>query len=246
MEAGGKRALSIAAVALAVAVASSGCAGDGAQDEPGAEAVATTAAPSEPPASTPKPAKPSKPTPKGPAKAQIVVAFRKMQVAFERKDPGAVLRRTGRLSKTYLKKTKKAVATAGRAKIKKLSVWQKLVLTTLRTDLEADEIGALSRKQFLDHVFEYGLDYFPTARLRKRIIEVTGPRTAAAGIGRGPIWFELVEGEWKVEVVGAFETLGNITKEFAKQEGHTIKRAILGLAEEFTRDVVPGDVWSKP
>ncbi|HYP24944.1 MAG TPA: hypothetical protein VEV43_15360, partial [Actinomycetota bacterium] len=135
---------------------------------------------------------------------------------------------------------------AGRSEIEKLSVWQKLVLTTLRTDEDPQVIGALSPEAFLDYVFDYDFDYFPTARLRASSIKMTSRKTAAVGIGSTVVWFQRVDGEWKVDCRGAFEAVSVITKRYAKKEGLTIRTTIFGLAEDFTTKVVPGDVWSKP
>lgn len=245
--AGGKRALRIVAAGLALVVALGGCAaGPDEPDDAGAEAAATTAEPEATPAPEKEGEKKGEPKAEGPAKVLIRKAFRKMQVAFKRKDARSAVGGMAPLSVRYLKMTQRAVATAGRSEIEKLSVWQKLVLTTLRTDEDPEVIGALSPEAFLDYVFDYDFDYFPTARLRASSIKMTSRKTAAVGIGSTVVWFQRVDGEWKVDCRGAFEAVSVITKRYAKKEGLTIRTTIFGLAEDFTTNVVPGDVWSKP
>lgn len=245
--ASGKRALRIVAAGLALVVALGGCAaGPDEPDDAGAEAAASTAEPEVTPAPEKEGEKKGEPKAEGPAKVLIRKAFRKMQVAFKRKDARSAVRGMAPLSVRYLKMTQRAVATAGRSEIEKLSVWQKLVLTTLRTDEDPEVIGALSPEAFLDYVFDYDFDYFPTARLRASSIKMTSRKTAAVGIGSTVVWFQRVDGEWKVDCRGAFEAVSVITKRYAKKEGLTIRTTIFGLAEDFTTNVVPGDVWSKP
>ncbi|MDQ4126171.1 MAG: hypothetical protein M3134_11330 [Actinomycetota bacterium] len=245
MKAGGRCAVAALTMAIAVGGCASGDPGDPGTDE---VAVATASpTPSPPPSASPEPGRgKTRPAPDGPAKVLIVKAFRKMQRAFERKDARAILRHTGPLTIRYLKQTRRATASADRDEIMKLSVWQKLALTTLRTDLDEDEIAGLSNEDLLGYVFEYELDSFPSGRLRKRFVHMNGPRAATVATRGSLLWFTVVDGEWKVEVLGGFENVSRVTKEYAEKEGLTIHSAILGLAEHLTKDVVPGDVWQEP
>lgn len=243
MKVGGRCAVA----ALTMAIALGGCASEDPADRGTDEVAVATASPATPPTPSPKPARARPgPIPDGPPKVLIVKAFRKMQRAFDRKDAGAVLRHTGPLSIRYLKQTRRAIASAGRDEIEKLSVWQKLTLTTLRTDLDEEEIGGLSNEGLLGYVFEYKLDSFPSGRLRKRLIHMDGPRAATVATRGSLVWFTVADGEWKVEVLGGFENVSRVTKDYAEREGLTIHRAILGLAEHLSNDVVPGDVWQEP
>lgn len=232
-----------------MAIAVGGCASED-PEGPGTEEVAAATAspaPSPPPTSRPKRDKPERERlPKGPAKGLIVKAFQEMQRAMRKDDAKEVLRRTGPLTIVYLKKTRKAIASAGRAEIAKLSVWQKLVLTTLRTDLDEQAIAEMSNADLLGYVFEYEYDSFPRGRLRKSLIHMNGRREATVATRGSLVWFSVDDGEWKVEIVGGFENVSRVTKEYAQTEGIKVKTAIFGLAEEFTKNVVPGDVWQKP
>lgn len=125
-------------------------------------------------------------------------------------------------------------------------MWQKLTLTTLRTDLDEAEIAGLSNEDLLGYVFDYELDSFPSGRLRMRLIHMDGPRAATAATRGSLIWFTVGDGEWKVEILGGFENVSRVTKDYAEREGLTIHRAVFALAEHLTKDVVPGDAWQEP
>jgi hypothetical protein len=235
MKAGGRRAVRSAAAALVLAVAVAGCA----SDEPGPprdEAAATT------PASSPSASETEETSPK----VLIVQAFRKMQVSFKRKDARTAVRYMAPRSVKALKSLQRVTATGGPAQIEKLTIWQRLVLTMLRTDYDEGLLGGLSPEGFLDYVFSFDLNYFPAARLRTSSIEITGPRTAVAVVGRSPVWFQLVDDQWKVDVRGVFEGVSLFTKRFAKRRGVSPDDVIRSVAEERTTGAVVPEVWDKP
>lgn len=224
------RAVAVTSFALAVVVA--GCRTEG---EPGDGRGAVT---------SPGPSAPA--TQEPPPKVGIKKAFRKMQIAFRRRDARSAMRLMTPRTVRYLKATQRHVATAGRPKIESLSVWQKLVLTTLRTDHHEDLVGALSPEAFLDYVFGYDLDHFPTARLRTKSIEVRSASTAAAAVGSTAVRFKRVDGEWRVDCRGAFEAVSVTTKRSARRAGQTTEEAIFRLAEDATTGLVSPDVWDRP
>lgn len=230
---GGTLAPHGAAAAVAVAVLATGCS-SGAPDEPRAKA-APTAAPSPSPTKEPSP------------KVLAARAFRRLQIAYARQDGGTTMQMFAPATITALNRLHRVVVTGGPDEIARLSPWQKLVLTVLRTDIHEDLLEGLSTESFFAYaVYGYDLDYFPTARLDPKNVKITGPRTAVAIIGGSPVWFQLVDGSWKVDARGIFEAASFVTRRMAKRQGRTVDEIVLAVAEVRTENALSPDVWQKP
>lgn len=230
---GGTLALRGAAAACALAVLVAGCSSEP-SGEPRAEAT-PTAAPSPSPTKEPSP------------KVLAAEAFRRLQIAYKREDAGTTIRMFAPATLQALKRLKRVTVTGGPGEIARLSPWEKLVLTILRTDINEDLLEGLSLESFFGYgIYSYELDYFPTARLDPENVKITGPRTAVAVIGGSPVWFQLVDGSWRVDARGIFEAASFVTRRMAKRQGRTTDEIVLSVAEVRTDLEVPPDVWEKP
>ncbi|HYO61682.1 MAG TPA: hypothetical protein VEU29_07270 [Actinomycetota bacterium] len=230
---GGTRILRGAAAAVAVTVLAAGCSSEGAS-EPRAEASAT-AAPSPSPANEPSP------------KVLAARAFRRLQIAYKREDSNSTIRMFAPATIKALDRLQRVVATGGPDEIARLTPWQKIVLTILRTDVHHDLLEGASPELFFGYgVYSYELDYFPSARLDPDNVKITGPRTAVAVIGGSPVWFQLVDGEWKVDARGIFELGSFVARRMAKRQGRSVDEIVLAIAEVRSDNDLPPDVWEKP
>lgn len=236
MKKGGRRGTARCAAAVILSISTVGCVSETA-DEPRTGAAATSSA---------QPPSPS-PTPETPPRELVAQAFRRLQIAVKRVDGGSSFNMLAPATRRSLNYLQRIVATGGPEAIARLSPWQKIVLTFLRTDYPLDLIEGLSTERFFGYAyFTSGLDYFPTNRLSPRNVKITGPRTAVAVIGGSPVWFQLVDGSWRVDLRGVFELGSDVTRRLAERHGLTVEQVILAIAEDRTRKDVSPDVWEKP
>lgn len=233
MHVGGRWALGSAALALVLAVSAAGCAADETSGEPGAEASPSEA-----------------PEPELSPKKEIAKALARFNTSVKDEDARSTAHLLDRDTIRYLKRLRRHVGSAGPGQIARLTPWERLVVTGLRTDFDETTLGALSVEGFLDHMLDYEEIFLPFARLEPRRVRVEGSLAVGIMDVPGPrlrLELERSRGSWRIDVRPLFYRVDESLALLARQRyGRTVDDQILRFAEQITRYRVPRDVWEKP
>jgi hypothetical protein len=147
----------------------------------------------------------------------------------------------------YLKRLRNHVGSAGRGRIAKLTPWEKLALTGLRTDFDERTLGALSVEGFLDHVLDYEEIFLPFERLELQRVRVEGSRAVAiVDVARLRLKLERSRGSWRIDARPLFYRVDEGLRGIARDRGHTVDEQVLRFGERITAYRLTPDVWEKP
>lgn len=147
----------------------------------------------------------------------------------------------------YLKRLQDDVGSAGPGRIARLSPWEKLALTGLRTDFDEETLGALSVEGFLDHLLDYEEIFLPYEKLDPKRIRVDGSRaTVKLDLPRGRLRFQRAGGSWRLDARRLFHEVDENLVRLARQRGWTVDELVLRLGERITLYRLTPDVWEDP
>lgn len=223
-----------AALAVVVAVAAGGCSSDE-PSAPRAEATAGTSSSSlakEPEASP---------------KREVVKALARFTRSVRDEDARTTANLLDRHTIRYLKRLQRHVGSAGPAQIARLTPWEKLVVTGLRTDFDEKTLGALSVEGFLDHMLDYEEIFLPFDLTEPERVRIQGSRAVVtAGLSKARLELELAGGSWKLDARPLFYRVDEGLASVAGQRGRSLDDQVLRFAEQITRYRIPRDVWEKP
>lgn len=195
---------------------------------------------------SPSPSPSPSPTPTAPPEEQIVRVYGRFRREYDHASLYVAYRMLDRDTVRLLGRLQNATGRAGPEQIARLSLWEKLVVTTLRTDYSEDLLEGLSTQRFLGYVASYELFPIPKPDVTRQRVEVRGA-TAIASLGRGQrVRFDVEDGEWKVDMVPMIDNFSYLLRSNAGYDGVTVDQYVIETAEGATVNAVPADVWRKP
>lgn len=223
-------------VLVAAAFVCVGCAESDEQD------LARRASPSAEADATPEPER--EPSPK----KEVAKALARFTRSVKAEDAGSTSNVLDLDTVRYLKRLRRDVGTAGPGRIARLSPWDKLALTGLRTDFDDATLGALSVEGFLGYLLDYEEIFLPYEKVTPKRIRVDGPKAVVTLRGRAR-WrprLELVRGSWRLDARPLFRDVDRSLARVARLRGMTVDDLVLEFGEEITLYHVRRDVWKKP
>lgn len=223
-------------VALALALIAGACSES--PPEPGAAAT-----PTPPPTPTPSP----EPRPE----VLVTRAFDGFTAAIRRTDTRSAIRFVDDDSVEYLTALERATSSAGPGAIERLSTYEKLVVTTLRTARGSEWVEGLSPPAFLGYLIGYKLVRIPKwLSIAPAGVEVSGRHAvvhlARHGGRRLSVTFELRDGSWKVDVRKLLEVFGWQVDRISEKRGEDKTAVIYAVSSVLSGKLVdPETVWDK-
>jgi hypothetical protein len=189
------------------------------------------------------------PTPQASPEEEIAQTLERFTTSVKDEDARSTANLLDRDTIRYLKRLRRHVGSAGPAQIARLTPWEKLALTGLRTDFDEKTLGALSVEGFLDHMMDYEEIFLAFERFEPRRLRVEGSRAVAImDVPRPRLRLELERsrGSWRIDARALFYRVDEGLALWAKGRGRTVDEQILRFAEDITAYGVLPDVWEKP